>query len=299
MALHRPSRALEVPDASLVMTATSAIAALIALLVLLTPQQRRFSEARERAERLRVEVDRLAQQRTALAQRLDEVGVALRETRRLEERRRELEARNRELKHRAAARAGAAAALILTFSSAECQSEKIEFYAEGENAQLADGGDWPPVRRIAQPVPRGVVEYRDRAGASGTEATLLSEAIIGLAGLTAPFDGRLAAAARRRAQKQAMWLIGDVAPKSRFGAYAKVEGLRSACEARIGILVVERPEASAGRGASAYRWNHVLPPTAGRRVIHLGHLVWSGNALETIDATREEQLELEARLEKR
>jgi hypothetical protein len=293
MALRRQPRALHALDVSMMIVATNAIAAFIVLVALLYPDQLRLRAERERAERAEGEVHRLALQRSALEQRAGELDGARDAVRRLEARRRTLNARNGELKQRLAPPASASATLVVTFSAAECSSDKIEFYVHGENVRLADGGDWPPVRRVTQPAPQGVVEYRDRSGA---EATLLSDLVVGLAGLTTPSDARLASAARRRAQRQAMWLIGDFAPQSRFGVYAKTEGLRSTCQARVGMLLLERR--AAVRAAGAYRWNHVLPASAERRVIHLGHLVWTGTALETIEATREEQLELERTLEK-
>ena len=201
-----------------------------------------------------------------------------------------------------AAAGGTIVSLLLTFSYANCPASWLGFYARAENLKLGDGSDWPAVRSGEQDAPPGVVAY---SGASKTTQWIMRQnplrAVRRLGALTVQFVNGLGrypppdSDFSDRARQQVLWLINDLRPGAKFAIYAKPYNLAGSCAPIVGALV---PEASVTNAESPY-WNHwiILPKDRGR-ILELGHLVWTGRGLETLDPDAADQAQLDAQVEK-
>jgi len=294
MALRRPKRSIEVFDIALMAVVTKAMGAFLVLMLLMLPSYNNLPAIQENVADAESKRQQLAAAVDALKRRNAELKSQHAEEMRLEEKDKALEEENKQL------REGVVTSLVITFSWADCNADRFDFYARGENVKLADGSDWPEVQPGTQRAPSGVVQYGTASAATAPPTdpsdTLsygqLRDLLDGMFQLftTRAVDRDLRATTERRAQKQMLWAINTVRPGARFAVYAKPGNLRAACHPHVGELATDGAER---HEAAAPLWNRwTLSPTQSGRIVHLGHVVWTGKALQLIDATDADQMAL-------
>jgi hypothetical protein len=278
----RPNRATPGFDIAAIAAVSTALAALLVLVLLLgraamqRPQmERRATAAESESGRLASDVARLAEQ-SRQRTRLEAADVSA--LSRLRARILALEAEHTRLNVRATA--GPSLTMLLLAFSAHCEGAgHVDFYVHGEGVRLADGSDWDHVRPGDQPLPQGVVVLREESAAV-------------LANLFQPSAELLSSLVARSLQHAlSIWIVRTVPAAARFALYAKAAPEAEGCAVTSQVLATHAMPGE-GRAPSVLLAGEVRKRA---QIVLLGRVVFDGRALIPLPAAAGEQDALDRR----